>query len=702
MAKLRYWLISITMLGLVVCLAYSPGWATTDYFGLRAESITAKPNGTDVSVPLQFTIGGVQHFTLSVVYDPDYLALPEGGVAQIVNDLQEDDWLVAARQVERSDGGPSNEVMISACVGSSGSALNLSPVKAGQAFLTLHFSPDTAKGRVKDGAFTKVHIEGFAGKDQIQELSTAETAINFIESPCTISVKVTAPGGITSLPHTVRLWGPGVEYKQDKNSFEDNPETVTFQPVKKGNDYWVTVESAGYSGDLVRISIPKTSANTYTYPTPLSLSQIPGRIALVRKITLGKKLELNFAYKNYLGIIEDWPSGDNSATLVLAFSRKGGRGGTGSVVRFDPKTGTYTPSGGPFVVSPMLDGPGTLNGDTVFGSKYISMTIDPNTYCTSSELKTDTNSMRYHLSFTVSSSTRSDIQVSTNTIDVDIPRTPDTSLDMTKVSIAQAGTTFTGNEIKSAGVIPIKADFYLDNLNTESSKKEIEATFTAADMSLNYLKINPAGGLGPYIDPNQIAEKTFNLAVELKPCLTDPNATVIRINFTDENGNSLEYDPPEDVKATAGPLVFDIPLHKNIQNEYGPRAEAGEGSDILAEEIVRDRLITQESQDPNLPENAGRYGIYFQGVGEKPRIFIPNGSQGESITVLYKNGLFFAEITSKHSSAWLTATSVNAQKVPPLEALSTSPQINSTSHHSESDHWYECFIESIRPRFLSK
>jgi len=702
LAKLRYWLISITMLGLVLCLAYSPGWATTDYFGLAAESITAKPNGTEVvSVPLQFTISGVKHFTLSVVYDPDYLTLPENGVAQIINDLSGHDWLAAARQVDRSDGGPSNEVMISACVGSNGTALNLSPVVAGQAFLTLHFSPNTAKGLVRDGASTKVHIEGFAGKDQVQELSTAETVINFIESPCTISVKVNAPGGKTDLPHTVRLWGPGVEYKQDLNSFAANPETVTFQPVKKGNDYWVTVESAGYGGDLVRISIPKTSADTYTYPKPLSLSQIPGRIALVRKITLGKKLELNFAYKNYLGIIEDWPSGNNnSATLVLAFSRKGGRGGTESVVSFDPKTGS--PAGGPFVVSPMLVDPAAPGGGTVFTKKYISMTIDPNTYCTSNELKTDTNSMRYHLSFTVSSSTRSDIQVSTNTIDVDIPRTPDTSLDMTKVSIAQAGNTFKGDEIKSAGVIPIKADFYLDNLNTESSKKEIEATFTAADMSLNYLKINPAGGLGSYLDPNKIAGKTFNLAVELKPCATDPNATVIRINFTDENGNSLEYDPPETVRATAGPLVFDIPLHKNIQNEYGPRA-AHEDPNILAEEIVRDRLITQESQDASLPENAGRYGIYFQGVGEKPRIFIPNGSQGESITVLHKNGLFFAEITSKHSSAWLTATSVDAQKVPPLEALSTGTQINSsTSHHSDNDHWYECFIESIRPRFISK
>lgn len=692
------------ILGLVLHLVCSSGWAATTYCLLAENpSIDVRVSDTAVNIPLRFSpYVGVQHFTLSVSYDPNFVTLGnlQGSDITSYDSLH----LAINKVIERTDGGTrANAVMIGACVRMKAEnmleAWSLDTAQPAGKFLTLPFTINKdVDSMAKAGKSTYITIEGFVGQNQIQELTPTTVKVNFSDVLCTVNIKPT--GLPENHPYTIRLWSADrtIERKKDTNISGYS----TFE-LKPGNTYWAVVESIGYqSSTLQKIVIgpAETSKPNYDF----AMTAIKSRIAVVRKVTTEKKLELGFGYRNSRGQIVSWPENDAN-TLAVNFTGRDGKAGPS--VTLNPRTGVYSPSASAFVSYgfPQIITPPTGGG--LFGqAKYISMTIDPNAYYVTKEIKS--NKIVYTISFETGTLTEG-VERFTSTIEVEVPVSAG-SIDMTRVSIAQATNTFTGSEIASVGEMTVKGNFYL-NQNTH---QEIVTEFKANEMSLNYLKgtAPAAGQAGDYIDPNKLSQTRFNLAVEFKPLEAKTDITVVKIDFTDENGKSFEYDPPEEVRASAGPIIIEVPLHKGLQTylkqHYYPDTSLPDSLESATlEEIYAHCLRTEESHNPASPDYVKpestapkRYGIYFQRAGKKAELFIPNTSWGEGIELRYHDKLLFARVTTKHTSDWFTA--VEEEVVEEPEQTTTTATTTKPPKKSEGDHWYECFIKAIRPGFFQK
>jgi len=718
LAKLKFWLIPGIVLGLVLCLTYSPGWAATNYVLRTTPSIPVKLGGDGkVNVPLMFnSTEGLQNFTLRVTYKPAYLTPPsDADIVTIIKTAFPELFVKAHKQTPETVDDTNNVLMIAACVkADSATALKPWSAKSNKEFLTIPF---TATNSVTATTPTNVTIDGFAGKGQ--ELSQTTAAITFSQNLCTVSANLQGANLPNSLSYTLRLWGgpDNVDYRKEVSTPSAPTSWLDFTPVKPG-DYWLGLEGCnGYKCNSVQIPIgPSQTAVSAS----LTLERIKGRVALVRKI-VGKNLQLNFAYRDFDNEIIDWPTSSTLAEnvkLTLKFFTNGNTDNPGTEFTFNPNGESCTLEDTKFIVTPHVVVNPTSE-TSLFGTdiSYISMTVDPAAYYLSKTVVNDTTGTpkynRYTCSFAISTSTsaaptQAYTDVAKLKMDVDIPIA--SVVSDTKASIGQAVTSFTGNESQTAKELKIKSNFYLDNDGTAGSQKVIETTFNAAAMSTNYLKVAGTGegttNPAVFVDLDTLSTKRFNLAVELIPCESDANITVVSINFSDELGNSYEYDPDPNNgdRASAGALEFDVPLHKSIQKIYIPQYTAST-SEALCEEIYTQRLITLKSQDDSVgnteyvPPEAGapdRYGIYFQRIGHAPELFIPNGADGESISVIYNNGLFFGHLISKHSSSWSNVTTEDAKKMPIIKS------ITAVSSHKKADHWYECFIQSVLPRFLFK
>gem|GEM_PF-2731676 len=693
MAKLRFWLIPV-ILGLMLQLAYSPGQAATTYCLLsKNPSMEVKTSDSTVQIPLLFSpSSGVQHFTLQISYDPNYLIL---GSLDSTSIASSDKLFVAINPLIRQDGeeGPANMAMISACVGMNSNKDDLETwTPSGESFLTLPFTINKGVGsKVAAGRVTFVTIEGFVGQNLLQELSPTTVKINFVDQLYKVKIKpVISSGDSTSpwdgSPYIIRLWNADrtMERKTDSLTTTD----FTEFDLPPGKTYWAVVESDGYRSELKKLDIAANQADGVEYT--IALVKMKSRIALVRKINSSKKLELRFAYRNWNGQIGDWPQ---STKLILHFFKPGdGATPTGQSVEF--------PADSNSVNYPGFIDPPQFKTDTSFGSssiKHIFMTIDPESYYVKREA--NGGNTRYTISFKTTTDKPNYVDEFKTTVEVDVPTG---TVDVTKASIAQVTNSFTGNEIKSVGSMTINGNFYVDT----TTSRELSAEVNTSEISLNYLK----GRQENYVDPNKLAVTRFNLAVELKPLQDKSDITIVSINFTDETGKSFEYDPPEDVKASAGPIVIEIPLHKGLQkylqNTYPTfNSLSQEDQDKALDDIYAKWLITEQSQNPASPEyeapgpNAPkRYGIYFQRIGKAPELFIPNTAHGERIELVYRNNLLFARVSAKHTSSWFTATEEEVAATTQPTTTTTAP----SSSKKEADHWYECFINSIRLGFFRK
>ncbi|MGA1870733.1 MAG: hypothetical protein ACMUJM_19535 [bacterium] len=199
----------------------------------------------------------------------------------------------------------------------------------------------------------------------------------------------------------------------------------------------------------------------------------------------------------------------------------------------------------------------------------------------------------------------------------------------------------------------------------ETDTEEIDLTFEPRLLSL------PAfmDGNAP-IDPNtsvsvNISYSNSSLITGGVGEITGPGCSVVKIEFKDDSGTMLIYNPQEsdDVQ----PIELFIPLPRALQNP-----------DFFIEEIDAKLIKTRQQE-----YNRDLYGVYYMSYGTTdPQIFVAE-SFGESIKAVKRGGYNFAMVRAKRAGTWFVQHA--ALILPTLDDM----------------HWYECFIGTIHSPHIS-
>jgi len=368
-----------------------------------------------------------------------------------------------------------------------------------------------------------------------------------------------------------------------------------------------------------------------------------------------KKLRLNFRLIDANGQPVDWLS--TNEVKISLFSHEDDPNVTGQA--FDP----YTPSG-PTTQLSLINNLGTAG---IFEELYLTYLIDANVCSIRDFVKNGT-----HI-YQVIAKMQFVNDDGVNLIDPLIQTFEVKDLPQAQLPIGQATIDFKVNEIfSSLSDIPISG-------NVQVGDKEIPIRASLNISSIDPSLLNTVNAQGEKLATVD-QEEQLTLKVEIKP-KEDQNCFAVDIKFTDDEGNIVEYNPPDPFTGlrdeNAAPIIFDMPLPNDLQDK-------GHTTQVARGLMACDPNDFVEVSDGVYEAVEGKYGIYFE-TQAGVELFRPGAGEGIEI-VNSETGLLMARVMAKHTSQWYQSPVA----LPVITSIPTSLSVGLREGGF-------CFIQTLRP-----
>jgi len=192
------------------------------------------------------------------------------------------------------------------------------------------------------------------------------------------------------------------------------------------------------------------------------------------------------------------------------------------------------------------------------------------------------------------------------------------------------------------------------NVPVGDTEVVVTTGFNAANLDPTLLSVvDEDGNKDASVDLNQELE----LTIEYKTMPDDPDKIVVNIAFKDQNGNPVEYNPPDPVSGERNPdaslIIIDVPLHRDLQNLIlDPDVSLSDIEDLVAKNSPDDFV---ENSSGEYEPDSGLYGIYFESGSGVIEVFRPDAQLGEGIEVLVSGGALLGRVTVGHTSEWFSS-----------------------------------------------